>query len=126
MRRPGESPFTASQKGSVPLWLSNSASGTISMASQGQPSRNAPSGPLLVHSLQPMQSRGSTMMRPNGAWSSSGAQYMQSATGQYSTQAGDPGHPVQHSLITARMWGLPFLWVVVPVEMGEYLTTVPA
>jgi hypothetical protein len=51
---------------------------------------------------------------------------MQSATGQYSTQAGEPEHPVQHSLITARMWGLRFLCVVVPLEMGEYLTTVPA
>ncbi len=71
--------------------------------------------------LQPMQSRGSTMMRPNGAWSSSGAQYMQSATGQYSTQAGEPEHPVQHSLITARMWGFLFRCVVVPVEIGAVL-----
>src|SRR6202049_3361416 len=120
------SPVTFSQKGSAPFSPSNSASGTMSMASHGQPSRNAPSGPLLVHSLQPMQSKGSTIIRPNGAWSSSGAQYMQSATGQYSTQAGEPAHPVQHSLMTARMWGLRFLWVVVPVEMGAYLTTVPA
>jgi hypothetical protein len=37
-------------------------------------------GPLLVHFLQPMQSAGSTSMRPNGGWSSSGTQYMQSAT----------------------------------------------
>src|ERR1700692_2163437 len=120
------SPVTFSQKGSAPLFASNSARGTMSIASHGQPSRNAPSGPLLVHSLQPMHSRGSTMMRPNGAWSSSGAQYMQSATGQYSTQAGEPAQPVQHSLITARMWGLRLRWVVVPVEMGAYLTTVPA
>jgi hypothetical protein len=51
---------------------------------------------------------------------------MQSATGQYSTQAGEPAHPVQHSLMTARICGLRFLCVVVPVEMGAYLTTVPA
>src|SRR5579863_6302002 len=95
--------FAAFQYGSVPFAPSKSARGTMSMASHGQPSRNAPSGPLLVHSLQPMHNRGSTIMRPNGACSSSGAQYMQSATGQYSTQAGEPAHPVQHSLITARM-----------------------
>jgi len=97
----------------------------MSIASHGQPSRNAPSGPLLVHNLHPMQSSGSTIIRPNGAWSSSGAQYMQSATGQYSTHAGDPAHPVQHSLITARMCGLRLRCVVVPVDFGSYLTTVP-
>src|SRR2546427_73804 len=46
------------------------------MASHGHPSRNIPSGPLLVHSLQPIHSRGSTSMRPNGGWSASGTQYM--------------------------------------------------
>src|ERR1700730_2793743 len=51
---------------------------------------------------------------------------MQSATGQYSTHAGDPAHPVQHSLITARMCGLRLRCVVVPVDIGAYLTTVPA
>src|SRR5260370_14875186 len=114
------------QNGSAPFAPSNSASGTISIASHGQPSRNAPSGPLLVHSLQPMQSRGSTMMRPNGGWSKSGAQYMQSLTGQYSTHAGDPAHPVQHSLMTARMCGLRLRCVVVPVDFGSYLTTDPS
>src|SRR5579871_3053749 len=73
-----ESPVTILQNGSVPWFASNSASGTMSMASHGQPSRKAPSGPLLVQSLQPMQSRGSTIMRPKGGWSSSGDQYMQS------------------------------------------------
>src|SRR6202035_1182778 len=77
-------------------------------------------------SLQPMQSRGSTIMRPNGAWSSSGAQYMQSATGQYSTHAGEPAQPVQHSLITARICGLRLRCVVVPVDLGSYLTTLPS
>src|SRR5712691_10510308 len=51
---------------------------------------------------------------------------MQSATGQYSTHAGDPAHPVQHSLITARMCGLRLRCVVVPVDFGSYLTTDPA
>src|SRR3979490_1021445 len=51
---------------------------------------------------------------------------MQSATGQYSTHAGDPAQPVQHSLITARMCGLRLRWVVVPVEFGSYLTIVPS
>src|SRR6185436_11387613 len=71
----------------------------------GQKSRNAPSGPLLVHFLQPMQRTGSTSMWPNGGWSSSGTQYMQSATGQYGTHAGDPAHPVQHSVMTASSFG---------------------
>src|ERR1700730_672625 len=51
---------------------------------------------------------------------------MHSATGQYSTHAGDPAQPVQHSLITARMCGLRLRCVVVPVEIGSYLTTGPA
>src|SRR2546422_10498098 len=93
------------------------------MASHGHPSKNAPSGPLLMHSLHPMQSRGSTSMRPNGAWHVSGTQYMQSSTGQYSTHAGEPAHPVQHSLITARMCGLRLRLVVVPVDFGSRLTT---
>src|SRR5258706_14567079 len=96
------------------------------MASQGHPSRNAPSGPLLVHSLQPMHSSGSTIMRPNGGWSKSGLQYMHCATGQYSTQAGEPEHPVQFSLITARMSVLRFRRVPVSLETGACLTTCPA
>src|SRR6267142_5039649 len=51
---------------------------------------------------------------------------MQSATGQYSTHAGDPAQPVQHSLITATMCGLRLRCVVVPVDFGSYLTTVPS
>src|SRR5467141_3312749 len=51
---------------------------------------------------------------------------MQSATGQYSTHAGDPAHPVQHSLMTARMCGLRLRCVVVPVDLGSYLTTDPS
>src|ERR1700720_1351679 len=51
---------------------------------------------------------------------------MQSATGQYSTHAGDPAQPVQHSLITARMCGLRLRCVVVPVDFGSYLTTLPS
>ena len=62
----------------MPSRASKSATGTMSMASHGQPSRNAPSGPLLVQSLQPMHNSGSTRMRPNGAWSGSGLQYMHS------------------------------------------------
>src|SRR5579862_6331953 len=96
------------------------------MASHGQPSRNAPSGPLLVQSLHPMQSSGSTMIRPKGVWSGSGFQYMQSSTGQYSTQAGEPEQPVQFSLITARMCGLRFRLLVCPLDFGELLTTSPA
>src|SRR3977135_3224035 len=51
---------------------------------------------------------------------------MQSATGQYSTHAGEPAHPVQHSLMTARMCGLRLRCVVVPVDFGSYFTTDPA
>src|SRR5579864_1663180 len=98
----------------------------MSMASQGQPSRKAPSGPLLVQSLQPMHSSGSTMIRPKGAWSGSGLQYMQSSTGQYSTQAGEPEQPVQFSLITAMMCGLRLRLLVWPSDFGSYLTTSPA
>jgi len=39
---------------------------------------------------------------------------------------GDPEQPVQDSLMTARMCGLRLRCVVVPVEIGSYLTTVPA
>ena len=42
----------------MPIMASTSSMGTISMASHGQPSRKAPSGPLLTHFLQPMQSSG--------------------------------------------------------------------
>src|SRR5262249_7753161 len=97
----------------------------MSMASHGQPSRNAPSGPLLVQSLQPMHSKGSTSMRPKGGLSLSGTQYMQSSTGQYSTHAGEPAQPVQHSLMTAMMCGLRLRRFVCPVDFGSRLMTWP-
>src|SRR5690242_21714399 len=100
--------------------------GTISMASHGQPSRKAPSGPLLVHFLHPIQRAGSTSMRPNGGWSSSSTQYMQSCTGQYGTQAGEPAQPVQHSVITASSRGFFFRGVSMPSDLGSDLTTSPA
>src|SRR5947209_3564919 len=98
----------------TPTSFSTSVVSTIAMASHGQPSRKEPSGPLLVHFLHPMQRIGSTWMRPNGGGSSSGPQKMQSTTGQYSTQAGDPAQPVQHSVITANSFGFFFLTVVRP------------
>ena len=66
-----------------------------------------------------MHKSGSTKILPNGGWSVSGTQNMQSATGQYSTQAGDPEHPVHISLITATICGLRFRLVVVPSEIGS-------
>src|SRR5258708_21942621 len=88
------------------------------MASHGHPSRKQPSGPLLRHFLQPMQRMGSTAIRPKGVLSSSGTQNMQSSTGQYSTHAGDPAHPVQHSVITASSFGFFFPGVVRPLDLG--------
>src|ERR1700692_1310729 len=93
------------------------------MASQGQPSRNAPSGPFDVPFLQPMQIMGSTWIRPKGGWSSSSTQNMQSSTGQYSTQAGDPAHPVQHSVITANSFGFFLRGVVRPLDFGSCLSS---
>src|SRR5579863_5587568 len=97
--------------------------GTISMASHGHPSRNAPSGPLLVHFLHPMQRNGSTSIWPKGGWSSSGTQYMQSATGQYGTQAGEPAQPVQHSVMIANSFGFFFRGVAMPSDFGSIFTT---
>src|SRR5271169_3900659 len=91
----------------------------MAMASQGQPSRKQPSGPLLRHFLQPMQRMGSTAMRPNGGLSSSGTQNMQSSTGQYSTQAGEPAHPVQHSVMTANSLGFFLRGVARPLDLGS-------
>src|SRR5947199_9876389 len=62
---------------------------------------------------------GSIWMRPNGGLSSSGTQNMQSSTGQYSTQAGDPAQPVQHSVITASSLGFFFRAVTMPFERGS-------
>src|SRR5260370_601124 len=102
-----------------PTSLSTSAVSTMTMASHGQPSRKQPSGPLLRHFLHPMHWRGSIWMRPNGGLSSSGTQNMQSSTGQYSTQAGDPAQPVQHSVITANSFGFFLRAVAMPFERGS-------
>jgi len=44
---------------------------------------------------------------------------MQSSTGQYSTQAGDPAQPVQHSVITASSLGFFLRGVLMPLERGS-------
>jgi hypothetical protein len=44
---------------------------------------------------------------------------MQSSTGQYSTQAGDPAHPVQHSVMTASSFGFFLRGVSMPFERGS-------
>jgi hypothetical protein len=75
--------------------------------------------PQILALLQPMQSSGSTWMRPNGGWSSSGTQNMQSSTGQYSTHAGEPAQPVQHSVITASSFGFFLRGVSSPLERGS-------
>src|ERR1700688_4538057 len=102
-----------------PTSFSTSTVSTMAMASQGQPSRKQPSGPLLRHFLQPMQRMGSIAMRPNGGLSSSGTQNMQSSTGQYSTQAGEPAHPVQHSVMTASSFGFFLRGVARPLDFGS-------
>src|SRR6266849_4188750 len=102
-----------------PNSFSTSAISTMTMASHGQPSRKQPSGPLLRHFLHPMHWIGSIWMRPNGGLSSSGTQNMQSSTGQYSTQAGDPAQPVQHSVITASSFGFFLRAVEIPLERGS-------
>src|SRR5580698_461419 len=107
----------------TPTSFSMSVVSTMTMASQGQPSRKQPSGPLLTHFLQPMQSIGSTWMRPKGGWSSSGTQNMQSSMGQYSTQAGEPAQPVQHSVMTANSFGFFLRGVSVPFERGSNLNS---
>src|SRR5215467_14356144 len=107
----------------MPIIASTSSIGTISIASHGHPSRNAPSGPLLVHFLQPIQRTGSTSIWPKGGWSSSGTQYMQSATGQYGTHAGDPAHPVQHSVMTASSLGRFLRGVAIPSDFGSNFRT---
>src|SRR5713101_2408336 len=112
-----------------PTSFSTSAISTITMASHGQPSRKQPSGPLLRHFLQPIHWMGSIWMRPNGGLSSSGTQNMQSSTGQYSTHAGDPAQPVQHSVITASSLGFFLRGEVSPLERGSYFSssgTIPA
>src|SRR6202007_425888 len=68
-------------------------------------------------------------MRPNGGGSSSGTQNMQSSTGQYSTHAGDPAQPVQHSVMTASSFGFFLRAVAIPLERGSCFCssgTIPA
>src|ERR1035437_3122041 len=95
----------------------------MAIASQGQPSRRHPSGPLLRHFLHPMQRIGSMALRPNGGLSSSGPQNIQSSTGQYSTQAGEPAHPVQHSVMTASSFGFFLRGVARPFDFGSNLSS---
>src|SRR6266478_4403032 len=44
---------------------------------------------------------------------------MQSSTGQYSTHAGEPAQPVQHSVITASSFGFFLRAVMMPLEQGS-------
>src|SRR2546428_908728 len=62
-------------------------------------------------------------MRPKGGLSSSGTQNMQSSTGQYSTQAGEPAHPVQHSVMTASSFGFFLRGVASPLDRGSDLSS---
>jgi len=48
---------------------------------------------------------------------------MQSSTGQYSTHAGDPAHPVQHSVITANSLGFFLRGVASPLDLGSNLSS---
>src|SRR5579862_1513944 len=107
----------------TPTSFSTSTVSTITIASHGQPSRKHPSGPLLMHFLQPIHRMGSIWIRPNGGWSSSGTQNMQSSTGQYSTQAGEPAHPVQHSVMTANSLGFFLRGVIIPLDLGSNLNS---
>ena len=84
------------------------------MASQGHPSKKAPSGPLLVHFLQPMHSIGSTSIQQKLLAGEVEARRIDvSSIGQYSWQAGEPEQPVQHSLITASHNGFFFRRVLI-------------
>src|ERR1039457_5060914 len=48
---------------------------------------------------------------------------MQSATGQYGTQAGEPAQPVQHSVMTAISLGRFLRGVAIPSDFGSIFTT---
>src|SRR5260370_29994743 len=48
---------------------------------------------------------------------------MQSSTGQYSTHAGDPAHPVQHSVMTASSLGFFLRGVVRRLDRGSCLSS---
>src|ERR1700729_1416429 len=95
----------------------------MAIASHGQPSRKQPSGPLLRPFLPPVHRMGSIASRPNGGLASSGPQNMQSSTGQYSTQAGEPAHPVQHSVMTASSFGFFLRGVARPFDLGSNLSS---
>src|SRR2546422_6429161 len=70
-----------------------------------------------------MHRMGSTAMRPKGVLTSSGTQNMQSSTEQYSTQAGEPAHPVQHSVMTASSFGFFLRGVAIPLDRGSDLSS---
>src|SRR5215207_9366629 len=72
-----------------------------------------------------MQRYGSTSIRPNGGWSSSGTQNMHASIGQYSMQAGEPAQPVQQSVVMARIRGR-FLRAALPSpsDMGQCYSTI--
>src|SRR4030081_3224768 len=95
----------------------------MAIASKGQPSRKQRAALLLMPFLQPMQRMGSIAIRPNGVASSSGTQNIQSSTGQYSTQAGEPAHPVQHSVMTASSLGFFLRGVARPLDLGSNLSS---
>src|SRR5271170_3991638 len=48
---------------------------------------------------------------------------MQSSTGQYSTQAGEPAQPVQHSVMTANSFGFFLRGVSIPLDLGSNLSS---
>src|ERR1039458_2033704 len=48
---------------------------------------------------------------------------MQSSTGQYSTQAGEPAQPVQHSVMTASSLGFFLRAVMRPFERGSIFSS---
>src|SRR5271165_5405643 len=48
---------------------------------------------------------------------------MQSSIGQYSTHAGEPAQPVQHSVITASSLGFFLRGVSIPVDLGSHFSS---
>src|ERR1700756_4476763 len=68
-------------------------------------------------------------MRQKGGYPSPGTQNMEPGTGQFSTPAGEPAHPVQHSVMTASSLGFFLRGVVSPVDLGSNFIssgTIPA
>src|SRR5689334_25425652 len=71
-----------------------------------------------------MQRYGSTSIRPNGGWSSSGTQNMHASIGQYSMHAGEPEQPVQQSVVIASMRGRFFRCALPsPCDIGQCFST---